>query len=321
MQELDRSRWAVKAGRPGGGIGPAVRRRKRTSGLCLTLGHEILEPAGSDGLTLLEGGPGRGRASEFGPEAAGPEYAEGLLRIMNASPGWSVLDIEGASGAQSILLARSVKRVKTVGFSQEMVDHVRRSCEEDGVVNLLPLLVERGKIREENDLGRYDAVVASGAALFEDLPWSVIRIDKAAKKKVLVAAPVGDGPFDRYIYESTGRQLDMGPSYTTVYYEALHQHLGILADIAFVKEKKPNRWQSREEALEAHKWMFRGLTSQEEDGIRLFLDRNLIRDDGMWRLPYEKESVWAIMWWEKQEGRVRRKTRGNGRSDKGPAAE
>jgi hypothetical protein len=245
------------------------------------------------------------RVSEFSAHAAGTGYAEGLLKIMDAAPDWTVLDVEGASGALSIPLAQRVKSVAAIQFPEEMYDHLRRRCLENGITNISTAPRLEDGIRDDHDLGRYDVVVASGSSLSESSSFSVTKLNDAARKRIFISTSVGDGPFDRRVYEATGRRLDTGPSFTYIYYNILHMSLGILADIAFIREPHPNDWNSREEALEAQKWMFLGLTEVEEQRIRLFLDENLIRVNGRWRLPYEREGKWAVMWWEKEEKRTR----------------
>jgi hypothetical protein len=213
------------------------------------------------------------RISEFSARASGAGYTEGLFNIMNAAPEWTVLDVEGASGGLSISSAQRVRRVTAMELSKDVCDHS----------------------------DQYDVVVAPGSCLNETSALPIAKLSGAARKKIFIVTSVGDGPFDRRLYEATGRSLDMGPSFTYIYYNILHKHLGILPDIAFIGERKPNEWDSREEALEAQKWMFYDLTKDEEQKIGIFLDKHLIRADGRWKLPYEREGKWAVMWWEKEE--------------------
>jgi hypothetical protein len=102
------------------------------------------------------------------------------------------------------------------------------------------------------------------------------------------------------IYEATGRKLNMGPSYTYIYYNMLHRHMGILADIAFIREAGDTDWGSHEEALDSQRWMFRDLTAEEERRVKDYLDQHLVYVHGRWRLPYERECRWAVMSWEKE---------------------
>ena len=245
-----------------------------------------------------------GKNQDLSARAGGTEYAQAFLDVMMADSDWTVLDIGGASGAMAIPLAQKVKTVFVAGLPHRNIDLARRQCLEQGLINL-SFLPSEGERYEWDHMDEWDVVITSGAALCRNLPGTLVGLDEKARKKVFVSAPVGDGPFDRRIYEAAGRRLDMGPSFTSIYYDVIHRHLGILANIAFVSEERSGGWTNREEALEAQKWMFEDLTLREEERIRRFLDDHLVRTEGVWRLPYERESKWAIMWWEKKKEQIR----------------
>jgi hypothetical protein len=75
--------------------------------------------------------------------------------------------------------------------------------------------------------------------------------------------------------------------------------MGIMANIAFIPERYCNQWDSHEEAFEDQRWMFRGMTEEEEDKVRAYLKRRLVQILGRWRLPYSRQCRWAVMWWTK----------------------
>jgi hypothetical protein len=283
--------------------GKSVRKRGNPPDARLIADHD--HGSAVSRLGLVDGAEFRkGKSPDLSTRAGGTEYAQGLLKVIVADPDWTVLDIGGASGDMAIPLARKVKSVIVAGFSHRSTDLARRYCLEQGITNL-SFLPNEGKDHEWDRIDECDVVVASGAALYQDLPGMIVGLDERARRKIVVSATVGDGPFDRRIYEAAGRKLDMGPSYTSLYYDVIHKYLGILANIVFVSEKKSDGWANREEALEAQKWMFEDLTLREEERIRRFLDDHLVRTEGIWRLPYEGESKWAIMWWEKKKEQIR----------------
>jgi SAM-dependent methyltransferase len=240
------------------------------------------------------------RISEFSEYADGAGYAEGFLKILKIEPEWSVLDVACAGGTLAIPLATRVKSVTAVDYSREMLDILEERCAEKGILNVTPV-----KGWWEDDwgalgIGVHDVAIASRSLRSHDLFASVMKLNRAARKQVYISQSVGDGPFDRRIFEATGRKLDMGPSYTYIYYSLLYQHMGILANIAFIREDYNNDWATHEDAVDAQRWMFHNLTSLEEERLRNFMDEHLIRVDGRWRLPYEMQCNWAVMWWEKE---------------------
>jgi SAM-dependent methyltransferase len=239
-----------------------------------------------------------GRPSGFSGNGNG--YAGGLLNIMNVKPHWTVLDMACADGGLTIPLAEKVRKVTAVDFSESMLEILKGRCREKGITNVKAI---HGRWEDDWDslgIGPHDVAIESRSIRADDLVDAAIKLDRVARKQVYISMAVGDGPFDRKVYEATGRKLNMGPSYTYMYYNVLHQHMGILANIAFVHEARESDWGSREEALDSQRWMFHELTMEEEGRLRNHLDEHLIYADGRWRLPYQRECRWAVMSWEKK---------------------
>ena len=109
---------------------------------------------------------------------------------------------------------------------------------------------------------------------------------------------VGRGPFDERLMEQAGRVLPVGPDY--IHYCNILYEMGVRANVASIGENHRNGWGTHEEALEDQRWMFHGMTSEEEEKVKDYLRRHLIYQDGQWRLPYERKCYWAVMWWAKQ---------------------
>ena len=109
---------------------------------------------------------------------------------------------------------------------------------------------------------------------------------------------MGDGPYDRRLFEAIGRPLDLGPDY--IYnYNMLYQ-MGILANVAFIDETRNRTYGSPEEAFARMQWMFfDGLSAEEEEKLRAYIKENLVFRDERWRFSYDKAVRWAVMWWEK----------------------
>ncbi len=137
--------------------------------------------------------------------------------------------------------------------------------------------------------------IASRSLIGEDVRALIGKLNKAARKRVYISTIVGDGPFDRRLFEATGRQFKAGQDY--IYYYNLLYEMGIRASVAFVAEEHRNRWRSHEEALEDQRWMFHGMTGDEEQKVSAYLREQLVRTEVGWKLPYSRNCSWAVMWW------------------------
>jgi hypothetical protein len=242
------------------------------------------------------------RALGFGGYIAPTEHLKRILGILDVRPDWTVLDMWHTQGL-AIPLARRAERITAVDYSMGRCDALSRRCREKGVTNVTPILGRWDDDLASLGIGAHDVVIASWPFLISRIPSSILQVNRAARKRAYVFTTVGDGPFDRRIFEATGRTLEPGPSYTDIYYNIIHQHLGILANIIFVKEDRPNGWDTIEEAMDAQMWMFHNLTEEEERKVKAFLHEHLVHVEGRWALPYKRECHWAVLWWTKEGGR------------------
>jgi len=266
----------------------------------------VRETSGSG--TMANVYPFRSRTPEDGqaiwPPGCSPgfDFAESLMAIMDIRPDWTALALACENGPVLGSLALEAKSVTAVTFSKEGFQSLRRQCLENGIRNIIPVFDRWDDDPYSIDVGSHDVVLMSWPLHFSDTPHWMFRLDRLARRQVYIFAQAGDGPFDRRIAEAIGRKLPAGPSFPFLYYNILHQHLAVLANVTFVRKNLGNEWGSREEALDAQRRMFPGLTPEEEQMVRKYLAENLMYINGRWRLPYQRESKWMVVWWDKEEG-------------------
>ena len=240
-----------------------------------------------------------GRAHEFSDYAAKTGYPEEFIRILQPRMKWTVLDMACGGGTIAIPLAGKVKSVTAVDFSKRMLDIVDWRCRIDGIDNVKTI---QGRWEDDWDglgIGVYDVAIASRSLIGDEIKGSIAKLNKAAREAVYISVAVGSGPFDKLLFESTGRKFNMGRDYI-YYYNKLYQ-MGITANVTFIPERHRNRWDSIEEAFEDQRWMFPEMTEEEKDKVRAYLKRHLVKVMGRWRLPYSRQCRWAVMWWTKDK--------------------
>jgi SAM-dependent methyltransferase len=240
-----------------------------------------------------------GRASEFSEYATSTGYADRFIALMNPEPGWTVLDMGCGGGTLAIPLSRRVASVTAVDFSSQMIDIVRARCDRAGITNVSAVQGCWEDDWKSLGLVTHDVAIASRSLIGGDPQALIRKLSNAATKRVYISTLVGDGPFDRRLFESTGRRFEPGHDY--LHFHGLLYKMGIRANIAFVDEVHRNDWENHEQALEDQRWMFRGrgLSAGEREGVQAYLKKNLARVDGRWRLPYSRDCQWALMWWSK----------------------
>lgn len=239
------------------------------------------------------------RAQEFSAYAANTGYPLEFMRILQPRMKWTVLDMACGGGTITIPLAAKVKSITAVDFSKRMLDIVDWRCQMGGIDNVKTLHGRWEDDWDRLDIGVYDVAIASRSLIGDDVKSLIDKLNQAARKAVFISVAVGAGPFDKALFESTGRTFNMGQDY--IHYYNLLYEMGIKANVAFIPERHRNHWDSHEEALADQRWMFHGMTEEEEDKVRAYLKQHLVSIMGRWHLPYSRQCHWAVMWWKKDK--------------------
>jgi len=239
-----------------------------------------------------------GRAASFAKATAGSDFSDRFLAIVNPKSHWNVLDMGCGSGTLAVPLAKSVASVTAVDLSGEMLALARARCEAEGIDNVTILQGRWEDNWNELGIGVHDVAIASRSMVADDLRGSVLKLDAIARNRVYIVTVVGDGPYDRRLFEAIGKPLNVGPDY--IYnYNMLYQ-MGIPANVAFIEETRNRTYSDPEEAFASVQWMFfGGLNSLEEEKLRAYVRAHLVFHNG-WRFSYDKVVRWAVIWWEKE---------------------
>jgi SAM-dependent methyltransferase len=239
-----------------------------------------------------------GRAASFAKATKESDYAGRFLAIMKPEAHWTVLDMGCGSGTLAIPLARAVSSVTAVDLSAEMLAIVGTRCKDEGINNVATLRGQWEDDWSELGIGTHDVAIASRSMVVDNLHASILKLDSVARKRVYVATIVGDGPYDRRLFEAIGRPLDLGPDY--IYNYNLLYQMGILANVAFIEETRSRTYKSTDEAFASVQWMFDDLNPSEAKKLRAFVENHLVTRNGHSEFSYDRVVRWAVIWWEKQ---------------------
>ncbi len=250
-------------------------------------GQRQRPPSGSEGWSA--------RARAFAGQAADSGYAELVLRLLAPEPEWTALDVGCGAGTLAIPLARRTASVTAVDFSPEMLDLVRARCAKEGVQNVAAVLGSWEDDWDRLGIGAHDLVVASRSLIVEDLGAALAKLDRAARRRACVVAPVGDGPSDRQIFQAAGRPFARRADYVVVV--GLLHEMGIHADVALIGKEQWSQYPSHGEALRTLGAMLSGATPEELERLREYLGQSLVAHDGGWRLPAPRSVRWAVISW------------------------
>jgi SAM-dependent methyltransferase len=222
------------------------------------------------------------------------DYISPFLRIVDAQPDWSVLDVGCGPGTLACPLAKTVRQVTAIDFSPAMIALLEDRKTAAGLRNLTAHVARWEDDWHSIGIQQHDAAIAS-RSLASDDPRSLLeKLISFAKRRVCISCPVGNGPSDQRIYEAVGREAHSNPDYSYIY-NMLHQ-MGIYANVSMI-EKKLRSFTGEEDAVDSVRWMLENLTSSEEDALCRFISAHLVPDGKRWRLDYQRPVCWAAIWW------------------------
>lgn len=239
------------------------------------------------------------RAPSFARHASNSTYPTEFIRLMAPRPEWSVLDVGCGAGTLALPLAGLVRKVTAIDFSDVMISFLNADCVKQGIVNVHADIVGWEDDWEQAGIGEHDVALASRSLVVDDLRMALTKLHHKARQRVYLASLVGDGPFDRRIFETIGRDLDRGPDYIYVY-NLLYQ-MGIHADVSFIINGDGGGvYGDIDDALEKFNWMLTDLTPGEADLLRRYFAKHLRKTTGGWTLSYRHTVRWAIISWSKR---------------------
>jgi ubiquinone/menaquinone biosynthesis C-methylase UbiE len=237
------------------------------------------------------------RAPSFANSSVEDGYSEPFLSILNAEADWTVLDVGCGPGTLAMPLAKSVRSITAIDFAPSMIDLLNSRCRSAGIKNITTHVTGWEDDWSSLGIGPHDAAIASRSLVVDDLQAALEKLTNFAKKRVVISAPAGEGPFDAQLFAVVGRELKAKPDYIYIY-NLLYQ-MDIYANVFFVVKKFCRTFASAEEAYNSVSWMFEELSSVEESRLQSFLSTHLVRDGERWKLDYERRVHWAVIWWDK----------------------
>ncbi len=236
------------------------------------------------------------RAPSFARQTRASVYARNILELIKPQPHWRVLDVGCGPGTLAVPLAETVRTVTAIDPATAMIAILRDTCAGRGLANVEARELGWEDDWEEAGIGEHDVAIASRSLVVDDLQAAIIKLAGKARHRVYISSLVGDGPYDRRIFEAIGRELDRGPDFLCVY--NLLNQMGILAEVSFLASGDNCRvYADLEEAVNGFGWMVADMTVEEKGRLRTYLRRHLVRSGDGWTLDYRHPVRWAVLSW------------------------
>jgi len=209
-----------------------------------------------------------------------------------------------APGPLALPLAKQVRRVTALDFSEGMLELLHQEAERRGLGNITTALASWTDDWEAGGIPPHDVAIASRSLAVEDLGAALQKLERHARTAVFLSDRVGPGPFDPAAYAAVGRQLKAGPDY--IYTVNLLHQMGRLPRVDYIELDEAQCFDSLDDAMEGYRWMFKDLSAQEEARLLSYLEQRAIPGpDGGLLLHRDPPPHWAFIWWT-PEGRRQR---------------
>jgi ubiquinone/menaquinone biosynthesis C-methylase UbiE len=162
---------------------------------------------------------------------------------LDIDPSWSVLDIGSGPGTLALPLARRAKQVTTVEPSLAMVKRLEQHVDEEGLSNIRILPTKWEDLSDEV-VGEHDLVIASYSLSFPDMREALLKMDRLAKRQVIVYWFAGVPSWERIrvdLYPRIfGREHIASPMcdvlYNLLYSLRIYADVQVLQGTAFPRE-------------------------------------------------------------------------------------
>jgi SAM-dependent methyltransferase len=237
------------------------------------------------------------RAASFAGHAREMRYCDDVLALMQPSSDWTVLDVGCGAGTLAVPLASRVKSVTAMDISDKMLELLGQRCKELGVANVNPVLAGWDDDWQAAGIGEHDLVLASRSLFAADLRTAIHKLVSLARKRVMIVSLVGDGPYDRAIFDAVKRPLYRGPDFRFITSYLAQE--GIFANVSFIHETEDKTYATLDDAVQGMSWMLDGMTPAEEALLRAHLSERCVRRNDALALPKPKVTHWAAIWWDK----------------------
>jgi 16S rRNA G527 N7-methylase RsmG len=222
-------------------------------------------------------------------------YTDELIKRMQLSPDYSVLDVGGGSGLMSVPIAQKVRRVTVLDISNGMLNLLRSKTESQGISNINLINKNWYEIDVKSEIKPHDIVLASRfLPMGNRLRISLENLTSVANKYCYVTWRAQS--FDSIEAESCrllGKEYTPYPEYPVIY-NCLYQ-IGIEANVEIFESQSNMYFSDLDEAVRYYsKNSIHNNINM--NNYKIFVESLLMkRDDGFYR---ESSIKWVLISWK-----------------------
>jgi len=223
---------------------------------------------------------------------AGGGYIDAFVSRVDLSGCRSLIDIGCGNGALTVALAKQLETAVALDYSPAMLEIARARAAEAGLADMTTVL--RAWEEDWSDLPVCDIAIASRSIGVADLEAALQKLDRQARRRVYLTAPVGARIVNPSLVDALGRQpaprIDK-PDY--IYIVNLLHRMNRMPKLDFIAHPGSEQPKADLESFERNAGFFLGELSEEERA-RLRAWRQANEDAPLFQSDWEH---WAFISW------------------------
>jgi 16S rRNA G527 N7-methylase RsmG len=238
------------------------------------------------------------RSETYEKNVSQSTYTDELIKRMELSPDYSVLDVGGGSGLMSVPIAQKVRHVTVLDISNGMLNLLKSKTQSQGISNISLINKNWYEIDVQSEIKPHDIVLASRfLPMGSKLRISLENLTSVAKKYCYVTWRAQS--FDSIEAESCrllGKEYTPYPEYPVIY-NCLYQ-IGIKAKVEIFESRSNMYFRDLDEAAGFYA---KNSTSDniDMDNYKKFIESLLSKkDDGFYR---DYSIKWVLISWKIEE--------------------
>jgi ubiquinone/menaquinone biosynthesis C-methylase UbiE len=220
---------------------------------------------------------------------------------LGSDPSWSVLDIGSGPGILAVPLAHQVRRVTAIEPSRHMASCLERHLTEEKLNNVR-IINSRWEDVSADDLEPYDLVIASYSLNFEDIRKALLKMNRLAKKMVIIYWFAGITNWERIRIELFPRihgcEMPHFPKCNVIY--NLLYDIGLYPDVkVLLGTSYPKEYSDISKALFYLKSTLNLFDEDHDEMLREYIEDHWRRDDGS--LFMDDRTTYVKLSWRPEE--------------------
>lgn len=237
------------------------------------------------------------KAPSFAKRNSDSPFVDLVMERLPLKKDLTVLDAGAGPGTLSIPMAKRVKSVTALDYSQGMLDALETAAKEHGLHNIRTIHASWEDDWKHLSLEKHDICIASRSLSGPDLSASLTKLNAYSHKYVFVVDRIGPTPFDAGAFKAVNKTFRSGPDY--IYTINTLYSMGIHCTVDIISLSPETKYPDVTAAMESYCWMFKELSDKEEENLQKYILSNSRKaGDGQLIVTRAIPPRWVIISWK-----------------------